>query len=73
MADNVIPWGGSTRLDIPTEKILAGAAKAKLTECIIIGTNAAGEEFLFSTTGRSPVILWYLERAKHNLIKDIDD
>jgi hypothetical protein len=62
MASNVVPFrtidgtvGPGTKLK--TNSILAGARKAGLVECTVIGTQPDGNFYITSTEGHAEVIM----------------
>lgn len=72
MSDNVIEWGGITRLDLPPERVIAKAADAKLESVVILGHTADGEEYFASSLADGGDVLWLLERCK-KLLLDVPD
>ena len=70
MAD-IIPLPVITTLDIPPERILAGAQKADLTAVVVIGINEDGEYFASSIADGADVV-WMLERVKLKLLRLVD-
>lgn len=73
MSENVVEFTGITRLDLPVEKILKRAEEAGLTEIVILGYDADGDEFFSSSLADGGSVLWHLERAKHHLMRCTDD
>jgi len=62
--DNVIPFPGVTRHDIPAKLILQAAIKANVSSCIIMGELEDGEPYLASSIGSLPEINWLIDGAK---------
>jgi hypothetical protein len=63
---NVVAFPGLTTLDIPAEKVLAAAQG--LSEVVIVGIDAEGEEAFFSSYGDPAKVLWLIERFKRMLL-----
>lgn len=66
---NVRILAGVTRLDIPVERILAGAADADLKLCIVIGEQQDGSFYFASNKANGPEVLWSVEQAKQALLR----
>lgn len=64
---NVIEVDFDTRLDIPPERVIRGAANAGLEVCIVIGVKN-DNLFFASSQANSMETLWYLEHAKRFLL-----
>lgn len=58
-----------TKHDIPVERVLASAADAGLTKCIVVGESADGELWFSSSVADGGSVLWDLERAKAALLR----
>lgn len=71
-ADNVVVLPVVTRLDIPASRILDAAAQSNLTEVVVIGQTADGNEYFASSHASGPETLWHLERAKHKLMRAVE-
>ena len=71
--DNVIEWGGITRLDIDPDKVLCAARAANLTEVVILGYTSDGEEYFASSRAAGSPVLWLLERSKLKLLQTVDE
>lgn len=72
MTDNVIPFGGITRLDIDPDRVLTSAV-GKLECVVIVGLGKDGEEYFASSMADGADALWYLERCKKKLLEIVDD
>ena len=70
---NVVELGCATKLDIPVEKILDSAGKAKLTGVIVIGFDDEGAEYFASSAADGAEVLWHLQRSIHKLMKMVDE
>lgn len=62
----VIPFTGITRLDLPADRILEGAA-GKL-EGVVIGYDHEGEMYAASSYADGGTVLWLLEKCKRSLL-----
>ena len=72
MNDNVIPFGGITRLDIDPDRVLSSAV-GKL-ECVVIaGMGKDGKEYFASSMADGADALWYLKRCEKRLLELGDD
>lgn len=72
MTDNVIPFGGVTRLDIDPDRVL-NSAVGKM-ECVVIcGVDKEGNEYFAASMADGADALWYLERCKKKLLEMADD
>jgi hypothetical protein len=67
MTDNVIPFGGITRLDIDPDRVLSSAV-GKLECVVVVGLGKDGEEYFASSMADGADALWYLERCKKMLL-----
>ena len=71
MTDNVIPFGGITRLDIDPDLVLKGAV-GKLECVVIVGMGKDGQEYFAASVADGADALWYLERFKKKLLEIVD-
>lgn len=69
MTDNVVEWGGITRLDMPPERVLTKALDGKLTSVVILGHTEDGDEYFASSLADGGDVLWLLERCKKLLLE----
>ncbi len=65
--ENVIPFPGVTKLDIPPDQILE-AAKGRLEGVVVIGYTTDGEEYFASSYADGVTVNWLLDRCKANLL-----
>lgn len=68
--DNVVWFGGETRLPIPAEQVLRGALEAGVQDVLVIGT-LDGELYTASSTADAGELLLMLERAKRRLMTHV--
>lgn len=73
MTADIIEANFNTSLDIPAEKILAGAQAANLTECTVLGYDENGEFYIASTTSDLAKVAFILNRAMHKVMMLADD
>jgi len=71
MANNVVPFTGVTRLDLPADQVLDRAV-GKLKSVVIVGELEDGSEYFASSIADGPDVLWALERAKLRLLQIVD-
>jgi hypothetical protein len=57
-----------TRLDLPVERILDGATKAKLESVVVMGYRDDGTEYFASSYADGGDVLWLMERCKRKLM-----
>ena len=68
MANNVIPLGNITRLDLPTDRVL-DAVKGQCSDgVVVIGFDDQGELYFASSIADGGSIIWLLEQAKLELL-----
>lgn len=61
-----------TTLDTPADRLLESAI-GRLDECIIVGTDKEGNDFFASNRSDAGTAIYHFERAKHRLMKLIDE
>lgn len=66
--DNVVELNNITKLKIPAKRVLKAAKKAGLTDVVIIGYDADGDEYFASSEPSGPEVMWMMERAKKKLL-----
>ena len=71
--DNVVELNNITKLKIPAKRVLKAAKKAGLTDVVIIGYDADGNEYFASSEPSGPEVMWLLERAKFKLMAIVDE
>lgn len=69
---NVVDFTGITRLDIDPDRVLRKAI-GQLERCTIVGVNKDGDEFFASSVADGGTVVWDMERAKHKLMKIVDE
>lgn len=65
----VTQFTGLTRLDMPVERVLAGAAEAGFEAVLVIGMDKDGEPCLRSSKADGAEILWMLKLAEKRLLE----
>jgi hypothetical protein len=68
----VLPFTGITKLDIDPAKILDAAKDAGMTEVVICGIDADGNEYFASSMADAGAAGFHLDRAKWALMRQID-
>lgn len=58
-----------TKLDLPIDKVLAGAAEAELEEVIVIGFTKGGEFWFSGSKADGGASLWLLAMAQKKLLE----
>ena len=69
---NVVAFNGITSLNLNPDRVLQGALEAGLTEVVIIGFDADGEEYFATSLADGGDLLWHLERTKLKLLRTAD-
>lgn len=64
----VIQPDWTTRLAIPAERVLDEAMGARLTDVVILGYDANGDEYFATSMDDNSGILWLLERLKFQIL-----
>ena len=72
MSAEVIPFSGVTTLDIDPRQLLERALAAGLTEVVIVGVDADGDEYFASSMADAGAAGFHLDRAKWNLMRQVD-
>lgn len=73
--DNVIPFTGVTRHDVPVDTIMAHLLGLNIMEIVAVGFLQDGSEFFSSSKSDGAAALWHLSRAQHKLMTyaDLDE
>lgn len=71
--DNVVEFGGITKLDLSSERVLQAALEAKLDGVVIIGWSEDGSRYFASSYASGSETLWLLETAKKDLLAIEDE
>jgi len=69
MADNVIPLGNITRLNLPTERVMDECKGHCSDGVVIIGYDDDGDFYFASSIADGGSVLWLLEQAKLKLLQ----
>lgn len=72
MSAEVLPFTGITTLDLDPAQIIEAARNAGLTEVVICGVDADGNEYFASSVADAGNAGWHLDRAKWNLMRQVD-
>jgi hypothetical protein len=64
----VVEFNGVTRLDIPPERVLAGAQAMTLTTVVIMGYDEHGHEYFAASCADGGLVLWLMEKLKQRLL-----
>jgi len=71
MSENVVEFGGITKLDLDPDRLLQ-KAMGRLSEVVIIGFDKDGGEYFAASKADAGDTLYHLDRARHRLMKTID-
>lgn len=69
LADNVIPLGNITSLDLPTERVLDGAKGTCSEGVVVMGWDDDGSLYFASSIADGGDVLWLMEKAKQALLE----
>lgn len=69
MTDKIHILETITRLDLPVARVL-DKAKEELEDAVVIGWDKEGDFYFASTKADGGDVLWLLELAKKNLMRD---
>jgi len=64
----VLRWQGTTKHDLPPERIIEAAQSAGLRCVVVLGYDADGAEYFASSIADGADVLWLLERLKLQLL-----
>lgn len=68
MSDNVIPFNGVTKLDLPVDRILEGAKGQIEGGVVLMGYTPEGSIYFASSMADGGEVLWLLEQCKIALL-----
>lgn len=66
---DVIPLGGITRLDLPTDQVLEEAKGFCPDGVVILGYDEDGEFYFASSIADGGSVIWFMEIAKKRLLE----
>ena len=72
MTAQVVPFTGITTLDVDPISVLEAAKEAGMTEVVICGFDADGNEYFASSMADAGAAGFHLDRAKWNLMRQVD-
>jgi hypothetical protein len=72
MTAEVLPFTGVTSLDMDPMVILDAAKDAGMTEVVICGFDADGNEYFAASVADAGGVGFHLDRAKWNLMRQVD-
>lgn len=64
----VLRFNGVTKLDLPAQQVIDGAAERALKAVVVLGYDADGSEYFASSIADGADVLWLLERLKLKLL-----
>jgi hypothetical protein len=64
----VVRFRGITKLDLEPSVVLEFARNAGLTEVVVVGFDADGDEYFCASQADGAQVLWHLQRAAHKLL-----
>jgi len=71
MTDNVVDFGGLSKLDLDPDRLLKKAI-GRMDQVVIIGYDKDGEEYFATSQADGGETLWHLQRAIHRLMNIAD-
>jgi hypothetical protein len=69
---DVVNFTGVTRLDLDPMRVLEAAKGVGLTEVVIVGVDADGNEYFSSSVADGAQANWHLQRAQWRLMQIVD-
>lgn len=72
MSAEVVNFTGVTSLSIDPRRILEAALKDGMTQVVICGFDADGNDYFASSEPDAGVVGFHLDRAKWNLMRQVD-
>jgi hypothetical protein len=74
LVGDVVSYPGVTALDVDAGLVLSDAAGASLTDVVVLGYDADGDEYFASSMADGGSVLWLMERLKAELLRTtVDD
>jgi methylmalonyl-CoA mutase cobalamin-binding subunit len=73
MTAEVVKFTGITTLDLPPDQVLRAALDAGMTEVVISGYDADGNNYYSGSMSDAMRAHWHLARAQHRLMCLCDD
>ena len=73
MSAEIVELNCVTTLDIPPDRVLSAAIEAGMTEAVVVGLDADGNSYFASSVADAGTVLWHLERAKWQLMRQTDE
>lgn len=72
MSAEIVDFTGVSKLDLDPRRVLEAAIAAGLTEVVICGFDAEGNEFFSSSVADAGTAGFHLDRAKWALMRQVD-
>jgi hypothetical protein len=69
----VVYWNGVSTLSSDPARCVERASSMELTSVVIVGLDADGDEVFISSEADGAQALWHLERARHKLMRIVDE
>lgn len=69
IAEKVVPFNGSTRLNLPAERVLKAALDAELEDVVIMGKHPDGQYYFASPVADGGTVLWMWEKLKQRMME----
>lgn len=69
----VVHWNGVGTVPSDPARCVERAAGMNLTSVVIVGLDADGDEVFISSEADGAQALWHLERARHKLMRIVDE
>ena len=71
--ENVVPLDIVSSHDIDPQRVLVNALNKRLTNVVVLGYRADGDEFFATSYADGANLLWLLKRGEHRLMQIIDE
>ncbi len=72
MSAEILEFTGETLLDLDPRRVLQAAIDAGMSEVVIVGYDADGNDYYASSMSDGRSANWHLDRAKWRLMKTVD-
>ena len=72
MSAEVLPFTGISTLPVDPRHVLEGALRDGMTQVVICGFDADGNDYFASSEPDAAVAGFHLDRAKWNLMRQVD-
>lgn len=72
MTAEILPFTGISAIPVDPQRIIAAALEHGLTQVVVCGFGADGNDYFASSEPDAAVVGFHLDRAKWNLMRQVD-